>query len=103
HFDGVAFAFDKTKGALIDALFKVGSFASTHALIEKLEAYGYFSLKDVIRILEAAHKNDQFGWIVTDLDVSDFLNRIAVPRRHEIDNPELVEILDKVIAEQQQR
>ena len=103
HFDGVAFSYDKAKDALIEDLFESGSFASTHALIEKLETFGYFSLKEVERILSAASENDQFGWIVTDYDVSDFLNRIAVPRISEITSEEHKKILQKVIDEQRER
>ena len=103
HFDGVAFSFDKTKDALIDDLASVGSFASTHHLIAKLEAFGYFSLREVERILAAAEENNQFGWIVTDHDVSDFLNRIAVPRLSSISNPEYRSIIDKVVEEQRER
>jgi predicted nucleic acid-binding protein len=96
HFDGVAFSFDKAKDALIDELMYAGNFATTHSLIASLENYGYFSLKEVCRILEAATQNDQFGWIVTDKDVSNFLKRVAVPRRSEIDIPELLAIIDEV-------
>jgi hypothetical protein len=103
HFDGVAFSFDKTKDALIDDLASAGSFAITHQLISKLEAYSYFSLKEVERILTAATANNQFGWIVTDEDVSDFLNRVAVPRFASITGHEEREILKKVIEEQKER
>ena len=100
HFDGMAFSYDKEKDGLIDDLAEVGNFATTHSVISKLENHVYFSLKEVERILEAAISNDQFGWIVTDYDVSDFLNRIAVPRRNELNNSEHIEILDKVAEEQ---
>lgn len=103
HFDGVAFSFDKEKDGLIDELAETGSFASSHAIIAKLETHGYFSLKEVERIMEAAEANNQFGWIITDYDVSDFLNRVAVPRLHDIDKPEHREMLDEVIEEQAER
>lgn len=103
HFDGVAFSFDKTKEALIDDLPSAASFASTHQLIAKLEEFSYFSAREVERILAAAVQNDQFGWIVTDYDVSDFLNRIAVPRIGQITVPEQHAILEKVIEEQKTR
>ncbi|CAG1000343.1 hypothetical protein PLCT2_03040 [Planctomycetaceae bacterium] len=103
HFDGVAFSFDKEKDALIDELATSGSFAGTHLIISKLEAFRYFSQKEVERILSAAKENDQFGWIVTDQDVSDFLNRIAVPRRGNLSTAEDLAILDKVIEEQRER
>lgn len=103
HFDGVAFSFDKDKEALIDSLREAGAFAVTHEIIGKLENYAYFSLKEVVRILDAALENNQFGWIVTDHDVSDFLNRIAVPHMANITSDEHKEILQKVIEEQKER
>ncbi|MGE0129660.1 MAG: PIN domain-containing protein [Blastocatellales bacterium] len=103
HFDGVAFSFDRTKDALIEDLTTSGNFANTHHLVAKLEAFSYFSIKEVERILSAAVENSQFGWIVTDSDVSDFLNRIAVPRLMSITVPEQREILQRVIDEQLER
>jgi predicted nucleic acid-binding protein len=103
HFDGVAFSFDKNKEALIDELWKAGSFAATHALIGKLENYSYYSAKEVSRILDAAMENDQFGWIVSDYDVSDFLNRVAVPYLSSISSEDHKQMLRKVIEEQQER
>lgn len=80
HFDGVAFSYDKNKEALIDGLIDAGSFAVTHHLVAKLEQFGYFSLKEVQRIMVAAVANQQFGWIASDSDVYTFLKRVAVPR-----------------------
>ena len=103
HFDGVAFFYDKAKSRLIDDLVGVVSFAHTHAIVSELETHSYFSLEEVERILEAAINNNQFGWIITDYDISDFLNRIAVPRHHELNSPEHREILDQVVKEQAER
>ncbi len=103
HFDGVAFSFDKTKDGLIDDLNYSGSFERTHQLISKLEAYPYFSLKEVERILTSAEKNTQVGWIVTDLDVSTFLYRVAVPRLASITSEAYRDILQKVIDDQDER
>ena len=103
HFDGVAFTFDKTKDAIIDDLSRTGNFATTHQLIGKLEEYSYFSLKEIERILAAAAGNEQFGWIITDGDVSDFLNRVAVPQIANIADQDQREILRKVVEEQNKR
>jgi predicted nucleic acid-binding protein len=103
HFDGVAFAFDSTKDSLIDELSKSGWFAGTHKIVAILETFKYFSLKEVERILAAAVANDQVGHIVTDYDVSDFLNRVAVPRFGSISSPEQRQILLRVIEEQRER
>lgn len=103
HFDGIAFSYDKDKESLIDCLNSSGSFSWTHDLISKLEKYQYFSAKEVKRILDAATENDQFGRIVTDYDVSDFLNKHAVPRFSEISNDAHRAILKKVTDEQKER
>lgn len=103
HFDGIAFSFDKEKDAHIENLSSSGSFAGVHQLISKLESYSYFSAIEIERILSAALENDQFGWIVTDYDVSDFLNRVAVPRLANITDPEQRNVLKKVIEEQKER
>lgn len=87
HFDGIAFSYDKEKDELIDDLAGAGSFAGTHTVISKLETHGYYSLVEVQRILEGVLANNQVRLIVTDHDVSDFLYRVAVPRRHELTNP----------------
>jgi predicted nucleic acid-binding protein len=103
HFDGVAFPFDRAKDALIDDLATARSFAACHNLVAKLEAFSYFSLQEIERILAAATENGQFGFIVTDKDVSDFLNRVAVPRLSNVSAPEHIEILNKVAKEQGER
>ena len=103
HFDAIAFSYDIEKDGLIDDLAETISFAGTHVLISKLESHAHYSLSEVERVLDAAVSNSQFGWIVTDHDVSDFLNRIAVPRRNELSDPQHLEILDKVVEEQIQR
>ena len=103
HFDGVAFSFDKNKEALIDELNYSGSFAQTHELIEKLDKYSYFTIKEVEKILSAAVENGQFGWILTDHDVSDFLNRVAAPHIGNLSSPKHKDILETVIQEQKQR
>lgn len=103
HFNGIEFAFDKEKEDLIAQLYGVPTFAHCHAVIAKLAEFSYFSVDEVDRILAAACVNNQFGWIVTDSDVSDFLNRVAVPKCGDIFEPERVDILNKVIEEQKTR
>ena len=98
HFDGVAFSYDKNKEALIENLFNAESFAVTHHLISKLEQFGYFSLKEVQRILAAAVSNGQFGWIATDNDVYAFLKRVAVPRMETLVDGEQVEFLQEMLS-----
>lgn len=94
---------DIEKEKLISELRHSKTFAATHLLIERLEKYPSFTLYEVNRILKAAIKNDQLGWIVTDSDVSDFLNRIAVPHMANISDADQRNILDKVIQERNNR
>lgn len=103
QFDGVAFTFDSAKEALIDQLSTSRSFSSTHQYIAKLEDYSYFSLKEVERILAAAVDNDQFYRIRKDPDVSDFLNRVAVPRLSSIGVSEQCSLLQDIVVEQRNR
>jgi len=103
HFDGIAFSFDNNKESLIDDLADTGSFAMTHSLIAKLEEYSYFSVKEVKKILSAAEENGQFGDIISDYDVSDFLNRIAVPHIGSLSEDSHKEMLQNVINEQRER
>ncbi len=98
HFDGVAFAFDKGKEALIDALFSAGSFASSHSIIAKLENYKYFSAKELQRILDAAEENNQFGWILSDDDVTEFLRRVGPPHIAAL-TPSQKETLEKILPD----
>ena len=103
HFDGVAFSFDSNKEILIDSLNNSGSFATTHQLISKLESYPYFSLREVQAILDAAKNNGQFGGIITDYDVLDFLSRVAVPHISNIKDESCKELLKEVIVAQKER
>ena len=99
HFDGVAFYFDDNKNKLIDDLKSSGSYARTHDIISELEKYKYFSLEEVERILSASVENSQVKDIAEDPDVSDFLNRVAVPRINEITNKHQKSIIESVIRE----
>lgn len=99
HFDGTSFSFDKDKDALIESLYQVNSFAGTHNIISKLEQYSYFSLKEVERILSAAVANNQFGRIVSDQDVSDFLRRAALPRLPNLTEQAQIDILKSIFDE----
>ncbi|HEY0587442.1 MAG TPA: PIN domain-containing protein [Pseudoduganella sp.] len=98
HFDGVAFSYDKNKEMLIDSLSESRSFAETHQLISRLEQFGYFSLKEVQRILAAALTNNQFRWIIEDNDVYGFLKRVAAPRITSLTDQDQVNLLRDMLA-----
>ena len=99
HFDGVAFSFDKNKEALIENLKYSGSFSATHFIIAKLEEYSYFSLKEVCRILDAVSENDQVRSIITDHDISDFLNRVVMPHSSNISDKTHRQIIQEIRVE----
>ncbi len=101
HFDGVAFKFDDKKSDVIAKLFVSGSFAATHALVAQLEEHNYFSLDEVVQILDAAKQNGQVGSIITDTDLCDFLMRVAVPRKGQITDPSHLQDLERVIERSQ--
>lgn len=96
HFDGIAFKFDDKKSDIISKLFTSGSFATTHGIIAELEEHNYFSLEEVLKILDAAKQNSQVGSIVTDSDLCHFLMRVAMPRRSQITDPKHLQIVDEV-------
>ena len=103
HFDGIAFAYDSNKEDLIDKLNKSGCFSTTHGLIAELESYNYFSLKELEAILDAAEGNSQFGWIITDYDILDFIKRISAPHINNIKNESHKDLLNKVNLAQKER
>ena len=103
HFGNVTFSFDDNKNKLIDDLKSSGSYARTHDIISELEKYKYFSLEEVERILSASVENSQVKDIAEDPDVSDFLNRVAIPRISEITDKYQKSIIEKVITEKKKR
>ena len=103
YFDGVAFSFDQNKQELIESLFGSGSFARTHELVAKLEDFSCFSAKEVAQILDAVPENNQFGHIVGDNDVSDFLHRVAAPHSSGLTKEEHKDILRGVAEDQADR
>jgi len=102
HFDGVAFSFDKEKEALIAELSDSGSFAATHAIVAKLEAYSYFSAREIVMIMQAAVQNSQVGYIVADTDVASFLRRVAVPHMASITSEEQMTLLREALVKDEE-
>ncbi|TCT22189.1 PIN domain-containing protein [Thiobaca trueperi] len=99
HYDGVSLSFDPEKKALIDELETCGSFAATHALVARLSHYQYFSLEEAKAILDAADINNQFGWIVPDTDVAEFIRMAALPHRSRLTKESHKGTLETALAE----
>ena len=94
HFDGKGFA-SEIKKKLFGRLEHSPSFATTHDIVAELEAHSYYSLNEVLQVLDAAVQNDQVRWIVADPDVADFLGRITGPYLDEITEHEHRAVLEE--------
>lgn len=93
HFDGVTLSFDPEKMELINALGNSSCFATTHALVAKLDGFDFFSLHEAKMLLEAAHQNEQVRWIITDQDVSALVLKAAGPHRRGLKEPIYLEVI----------
>ena len=100
HFDGTDFALG-IKTDLIERLKHSRSFSFTHRIIAELEGFSFYSLTEVLQVLDAVVENDQVRWIINDLDVTDFLTRITEPHLHEITDSEHKTILDECAGKPQ--
>lgn len=60
----------------ITNLSKSGSFASTHPIIAKLDAFDQFTPEQVERLIEIPDQNSQVGWIIDDGDVHSFYSKL---------------------------
>jgi hypothetical protein len=68
----IKLANDVKKNALIEALAKSGTFATTHLVVEKLSQIVEFSPTQVEQLIQIAQMNKQVGWIMGDADVLAF-------------------------------
>lgn len=59
-----------------DKLFKSGTFAKTHSIIEKLNSYDDFNHNEIELACIAFLLNDQIHWIYMDSDISDFYKKL---------------------------
>jgi hypothetical protein len=77
HFPDIKVATDVERRDAINALKGSASFASTHLAISKLlEFVDLFSAYEVDELVEIAEKNNQVGWIGTDVDVRSFYAKV---------------------------
>jgi hypothetical protein len=68
----IKLASDVKKNALIEALAKSGTFATTHLVMEKLSQVVDFSPIQVEQLIQIAQTNKQVRWIMGDTDVLSF-------------------------------
>jgi hypothetical protein len=95
HFAGVTLSFDPEKMELINALGNSSCFATTHAIVAKLDGFSFFSLHEAKTLLEAAHQNDQVRLIVPDSDVSALMLKAATPHKRHLRDPTCMEIIER--------
>ena len=95
HFAGVTLSFDPEKMDLINALGNSSCFATTHALVAKLDGFDFFSLHEAKLLLEATHQNEQVRWIVTDQDVSALVLKAAGPHKRGLKEPIYSDIIER--------
>lgn len=94
HFAGVTLSFDPEKMELINALGNSSCFATTHALVAKLDDFDFFSLHETKILLESAHQNEQVRWIIGDQDVSALILKAASPHKRCLKEPPYSEIVE---------
>jgi len=61
--------------------------------VAQLEKFPFFSLQEAKGLLEAAHFNDQFGWIVSDDDVKLLIARAVHPHKSHLKDPTFQKII----------
>jgi hypothetical protein len=92
-------SFDAEKQALIASLAHSGSFAVTHSIVGALAAYGYFSFSEATAMLDAATKNNQVNWILSDPDVDELFRKAVIPHRKKFISDEHVTLVEQILAE----
>jgi hypothetical protein len=72
NFPHIKLSEEATKNSLVDELLASGNFASTHAIIEQLRKFDFFTNKQVSLLFQALVGNNQVSWIASDTDVREF-------------------------------
>jgi hypothetical protein len=98
----IKLASDVKKNALIEALAKSGTFATTHLVVEKLNQIVEFSPTQVEQLIQIAHMNKQVWWIMGDTDVLAFYLKLRDEHSNNI-SVESLEALTKLISEEEKK
>ncbi|MCK5503061.1 MAG: DUF4935 domain-containing protein, partial [Tritonibacter mobilis] len=96
-FPDIKLSEEAIKNSLVDELIASGNFATTHAVVEQLSKFNFFTNKQVSRIFHALVENTQVGWIATDADLQDFFLSLKdkaywVPKALQSEAAELLEV-----------
>jgi len=86
------------KEILIRRLAMSPTFSETHSILSKLNGYSGFTTEQLNSILQAYISNNQVYWILSDPDVSTFINNIVKNNRDVLDSNNL-SILDHLISQ----
>lgn len=95
-FPGIKIASQVESDLAITALSNSGSFASTHVIIGKLDAFDQFAPEQVERLIEIPGQNNQVGWIIDDPDVHAFYAKL-LDKYAKILKPEELETLKALV------
>jgi predicted nucleic acid-binding protein len=97
HFPDIKLATELEKEVWIRKLAGSGTFAATHRAISRLSAYSDFTATQRNDIVDAAVSNNQINLIISDADVSAFLESIIEGYEDHIE-PVLLEVLRSRLA-----
>jgi predicted nucleic acid-binding protein len=97
HLKSIELKSENDKEELIGLLANTPNFGSTHSVISRLSQFSNWTDNQVIRLLQAADRNNQVYWIINDYDISSFYNGLLADRKDRmLKNPELSWILDRL-------
>lgn len=92
HFPEIKLASEIEKDLLIKEFARSSNFASTHIAVSKLSKYSDFTVAQVDEILEATVSNSQIRWIITDIDVKEFISAVIKGKEGKLNEENLKEI-----------
>jgi hypothetical protein len=74
----------------IENLINAGSFRATHKIIKIVSQFvDFFSNEEILNILEAAFTNSEIRWIITDIDVKQFIGTLYESKKELITDDEI--------------
>lgn len=78
----------------IENLINTGSFRTTHRIIKVVSEFvAFFSNEEILKILEAAGTNSEIRWIITDIDVKQFIGTLYESKKELITDDEIAAFL----------
>lgn len=78
----------------IENLINTGSFRTTHRIIKVVSEFvDFFSNEEILKILEAAGTNSEIRWIITDIDVKQFIGTLYESKKELITDDEIAAFL----------